>query len=111
MLAAVETSDEVQRLRALVGPSEASYEALRRDRDEAVRVARDAMAEAGRLHSNITGLHIQVSRARQDQEHMQIAAAMKPAQRAVYLTRHRWATSVTPRLARVASRLRRRIAR
>lgn len=111
MLAAVETSDEVQRLRALVGPSEKSYEELRRDRDESVRVAREAMAEVGELRGDIVDLRVQVSRARQDQEYGQVAAAMNPTQRVMYRARRRWATSITPRLTILARRVRRVVAR
>ena len=105
------TEDELERLRALVGPSETSYEELRRDRDEAVRVAREAMAEVGELRGDIVDLRVQVSRARQDQEYGQVSAAMNPAERAMYRARRRWATSVTPRAAIVVRRARRVLAR
>ncbi|WP_420450865.1 hypothetical protein [Ilumatobacter sp.] len=102
---------ELERLRALVGPSEPSYEALRRDRDESMRVARQALAEVGALRGDIVDLRVQVSRARQDQEYRQVAAAMNPVQRAAYRARRRWATSVRPRLAILVRRARRVLAR
>lgn len=111
MLAAVEVSDEVQRLRALVGPSEVSYEALRRDRDESMRVAREAMAEVGALRGDIIDLRVQVSRARQDQEYRDVSVAMSPADKVLYRTRRRWATSVTPRAAILVRRIKRATAR
>ena len=102
-----ERKDELQRLRALVGPSEKSYEELQRDRDGAVLAARDALAEVGALRGDAIELRVQLSRARQDQEHFQVAASMKPAERVVYLARRRWATSITPRAMNLARRVKR----
>ena len=99
-----EAADELERLRELVGPSEASYVALREDRDQAVQVAKHALAEAGDLRGHIVDLSVQLSRARQDQEYAQVSAAMGPVERAAYRARRRWATSATPRLAAVARR-------
>ncbi|MEP1125038.1 MAG: hypothetical protein ABJH68_14235 [Ilumatobacter sp.] len=94
-----EVAGELERLRELVGPSETSYASLREDRDEAVRVAKEAMADAGELRGHIVDLSVQLSRARQEQEYQEVSAAMTPAERVVYRARRRWATSATPRLA------------
>ena len=106
-----EVPDELERLRELVGPSETSYAALREDRDEAVRTARTAVAEAGELRGQIVDLSVQLSRARQDQEYQQVSAAMSPTERAAYRARRRWATSVTPRLLGAARRAKRALER
>lgn len=96
--------DELARLRELVGPSEASYAALLEDRDQAVQLAKDAVAESGELRGHIVDLSVQLSRARQDQEYQQVSAAMGPAERLVYRARRRWATSATPRLVAAVRR-------
>lgn len=62
---------EVERLRALVGPSEASYEDLRQDLLAARDVARGAEAAAGVLRGQLAELHVELARARQDQDHLQ----------------------------------------
>ena len=99
-----EAAEELERLRELVGPSESSFDALREDRDQAVRVAREAVAEAGELRGHIVDLSVQLSRARQDQEYQQVSAALTPAGRVVYRVRRRVATSITPRLVGAARR-------
>ncbi len=96
--------DELERLRALVGPSETSYSALREDRDQAVQLAKEAMAETGELRGQIVDLSVQLSRARQDQEYDQVSAAMNPVERVLYRARRRWATSVTPRASALVRR-------
>jgi hypothetical protein len=103
--------DEVQRLRTLVGPSEQSYEALRRDRDESMLVARDAQAELGKLRGENLDLRVQVLRARQDQEDSLVGASLSPIGRARYRARRRWITSVAPRAAMLDRRIRRALAR
>ncbi len=99
-----EAADELERLRELVGPSETSYAALHEDRDQAVQVAKEAVAEVGELRGHIVDLSVQLSRARQNQEYSQVSAAMGPVERVAYRARRRWATSVTPRLVGVARR-------
>lgn len=99
-----ESDEELERLRELVGPSETSYTSLRDDRDDAVRLAREATAEAGELRGHIVDLSVQLSRARQDQEYQQVSEALGPVGRVAYRVRRRWATSVTPRVASVARR-------
>ena len=62
---------EVERLRALVGPSEASYDDLRQDLLAARDAAKGAEAAAGVLRGQVAELHVELARARQDQEHFQ----------------------------------------
>lgn len=106
-----EASDELERLRELVGPSETSYAELREDRDHAVLAAKRASAEAGELRGHIVDLSVQLSRARQDQEYQQVSAAMSPPARLVYRVRRRIATSVTPRVAAVVRRTKRMLSK
>lgn len=62
---------EVERLRALVGPSEQSYLDLQQDLLAARDVARGAEASAGVLRGQVAELHVALARARQDQDHFQ----------------------------------------
>ncbi len=62
---------EVARLRALVGPGEQSYGDLRQDLLAARDAARGAEAEAGVLRGQLAQLHVELARARQDQDHLQ----------------------------------------
>jgi predicted nucleic acid-binding Zn-ribbon protein len=64
---------EVERLRALVGPTETAYEQLLADVAGAREAARTAEAEAGALRGTIAELHVQLARARQDQDRWQRA--------------------------------------
>ena len=57
---------EVSRLRALVGPSEKSYEDLTRDALTARDAARTAELETGRLRAQIVELEIEVRRWQRD---------------------------------------------
>ena len=66
-----EPSSETARLRALVGPSEESYEKLRVDVTEARQAAKNAEAEAGRLRGLMAEMSTQLARARQDQDRLQ----------------------------------------
>lgn len=100
-------AEELARLRDLVGPSETSYASLREDRDQAVLLAKDAVADNGELRGHIVDLSVQLSRARQDQEYQQVSEAMGPGERIVYRARRRWATSVTPRVVAAARRAKR----
>ncbi len=96
--------DEVEHLRELVGPSETSYQQLRRDRDEAQRVARDALAEVGELRGRITEMSVQLSRARQDQDLLQRRVEMSAAERLLDRASQRWTTSIAPRARRLFGR-------
>ncbi len=98
------SESELERLRALVGPSETDYEALRADRDEAQEVARRAEQEAGKLRGELAEMSVQLSRARQDQDVVQRQAAMTPTARAIDRVRRRWRTSITPRIRRLTGR-------
>lgn len=97
---------EIERLRAMVGPSEVAYEALRADRDAAQLVAKQATAEAGALRGTIEEMSVQLSRARQDQDLLLRRAAMTPARRAADRLVRRWTTSVVPRAERLWRRFR-----
>lgn len=99
-----DASSEIERLRELIGPSERSYAALLRDRDEAIEVARRAEVEAGRLRGDITEMSVQLSRARQDQEVLLVQSEMTTVRRLIDRVRRRWARSVTSRLRRLAGR-------
>jgi hypothetical protein len=97
--------NEIERLRSLVGPSEDSYEALRRDVAGAQQTAREALAETGQLRGQIVELGVQLSRARQDQDVLLRRADMSTLARLQDRVASRWAASVQPRLP---ARLKRR---
>ena len=99
-MSAVSDASEVERLRSLVGPSETSYAQLRADRDEAQRLARDAVMELGELRGHIQELNTQVARARQDQDLLQRRIEMTGWERALDRVQRRWTMSVVPRLKR-----------
>ena len=96
----VSEASELERLRALVGPSERSYAALEADRDAAEQVAREAETEAGRLRGHIVELSAQLSRARQDQDLLQRQIHMTGWERLVDRVQRRWRSSVVPRVKR-----------
>ncbi len=91
---------EIERLRALVGPSETDYVARRADRDEAARGAREALLEVGELRGRMIELGVQLSRARQDQDLLLRRIEMSSAERIVDRVSRRWSASVAPRLKR-----------
>jgi predicted nucleic acid-binding Zn-ribbon protein len=62
---------EVERLRELVGPSEQSYVDLQQDLLAARDAAKGAEATAGMLRGQLAELHVELARARQDQDHLQ----------------------------------------
>ncbi len=64
---------EVAALRALVGPSEESYEKLQLDVLSARDAAKGTESELGTLRGTITELNTQLARARQDQDAVQRA--------------------------------------
>jgi outer membrane murein-binding lipoprotein Lpp len=102
--AAGELSAEVERLRALVGPSEVDFGALQRDRDEARATARAAEMEAGQLRGRIAEISVQLARARQDQDLLLRRIEMTTVERLIDRTRHRLQISVVPRVKRLAGR-------
>lgn len=61
---------ELERLRALVGPLEESYEDLRVELAEARQAVRIAELDAGRLRGELTAMSVDLHRARQDQYHV-----------------------------------------
>lgn len=92
---------ELERLRALVGPSETAYAALRADRDEAQRVAREALAETGELRGRLVEMAAQLERARQDQDLLLRRERMTPLNRARDTARRHWAERIAPQLRRI----------
>ena len=64
------TIDELDRLRALVGPTESSYDDLRAENAAARDEARQTETELGHLRAEITGLRADLHRAQQDQYHI-----------------------------------------
>jgi hypothetical protein len=66
-----ELQTEIDRLRTLVGPDEQDYAALRQDLLAARDVAKGAEASTGALRGQVAQLHVELARARQDQDHFQ----------------------------------------
>lgn len=81
-----DASEELDRLRALVGPTESSYVELRDQLAAAQDAVRAAEAENGRLRGRITELELDLHRARQDQFHLQ-RLALSPVRRVVHAAR------------------------
>jgi hypothetical protein len=69
---------ELARLRALVGPHEFDYAALRGELAAAEQAVRDAETAAGELRAENTLLRIELRRARQDQYHFWKLVARPP---------------------------------
>lgn len=65
-------TDELTRLRALVGPSEVSYAELRDDLAAASERLRELEHELGELRGRQVEMDTQLARARQDQERYQV---------------------------------------
>jgi chromosome segregation ATPase len=63
---------ELERLRELVGPSEIAYAQLRDDLDAASAELRALEAEVGALRGRQVEMDVQLARARQDQEALQV---------------------------------------
>lgn len=97
-------SEELERLRALVGPSERDYSSLRGDVEQAEAAARAAQREAGELRGELAEMRVQLSRARQDQDLLMRQVEMTAAERWADRVHRRWASSVAPRLRRIARR-------
>lgn len=100
----VHDETELDRLRALVGPSETGYVELRTDRDEAQRVAREAVHEAGALRGQLTEVGVQLSRARQEQDLLMRRSEMSGPQRVLDRAGQLWSVSIAPRLRRFVRR-------
>jgi len=98
----VAAETELDRLRALVGPSEVSYEALQSDVIAAQDVARAAVAEAGELSGRMVELEVHLARARQDQDFLQRRIDMSAWEGVVYRVQRRWRISVVPRVKRLS---------
>lgn len=96
---------ELERLRALLGPSEAGYEQLRDDLDAAVTQARSAELAAGDLRGRMAEMSVQLARARQDQDTMQRRREMGPGAHLADLCREGWREAIRPALARSARRV------
>jgi len=89
-------SDELERLRRLVGPSERSYEDLRDDVAGAREAAREALAETGRLRGELAEMRVELARARQDQDTLQRRREMSVAEHLVDLVREAWREVLRP---------------
>lgn len=92
---------ELERLRALVGPSELGYETLRADVDAASAQAKAAELEAGKLRAHIEQLSTDLWRARQDQDLIVRRREMTLPQYLRYRVVRRWRMSAAPRLKRL----------
>lgn len=101
---------EIERLRTLVGPSEAGYLQLRDDLAAAEDAARSAELAAGELRGRLEEMSVQLARARQDQDTMARRREMGAGAHFADLGREYWREVIRPLLARVARRtgLRRR---
>lgn len=66
-----ELTAEVERLRALVGPSERSYTEMYEDLLAARDIAKGAEAATGQLRGEISWFAVALERAQQDQEQFQ----------------------------------------
>jgi len=102
----VNEESEADRLSALVGPSEVSYETLQRDVAEAERVAREAVTELGDLRGRIVELEGHLARARQDQDFLQRRIDMTAWEGVMYRAQRRWRISIVPRVDRLRRRRR-----
>jgi hypothetical protein len=105
-VASDEAAGELERLRALVGPSETTYRSLQADRDVAQQLAKHALAESGQLRGRLIEMSVELSRARQDQDVLLLRAEMAPIRQVLDRGQKRWATSVAPRLSHLADRFR-----
>jgi len=98
------SGDELDRLRALVGPSEVAYESLLNDRAAAEALAKQALSETGELRGRLEEMSVQLSRARQDQDVLLRRADMTPWRRVADRLQRRWTTSVAPRVSTLLRR-------
>ena len=105
-----ELSDELSRLRQLVGPSERSYRAAIDDADHAIAEAKRATLELGEARGALAEMRVELARARQDQDLFQRRREMGPAAHLADLVREAWRDVVRPRLAAATRPLRQRVA-
>lgn len=96
--------DELERLRELVGPSEAGYRQLAADLDAAVAQTRTAELEAGELRGRLAEMSVQLARARQDQDTMERRREMSAGAHLADLCGEYWREVIRPSLARLARR-------
>ncbi|MGB0113276.1 MAG: hypothetical protein WBP59_08670 [Ilumatobacteraceae bacterium] len=96
---------ELERLRSLVGPSEADYRDLRNDLLAAEVELRSSMRDVGRLRGELVEMSVSLARARQDQDTMQRRAEMGPLAYAGDQFSEYWHAVVRPRLGAVARRV------
>ncbi len=97
---------ELERLRAIVGPSEVDYATLREDVAAASSMAKDAELEAGRLRAHVEQLSTDLWRARQDQDLVVRRREMSLPAYLRYRVARRWRISAAPRLRRLWERVR-----
>jgi len=97
-------SDEVERLRRLVGPSERGFADLQADVTAAEKHARQADAAAGELRGRLAEMSVDLSRARQEQDIAMRRVDMSPSERWADRANRRWSASVRPRVQRLARR-------
>lgn len=99
---------ELRRLRALVGPSERSYEAAVADADHAISEAKRAALAAGEARGELAEMRVELARARQDQDLFQRRREMSAGAYLVDLLREAWREVIRPRLASATRPLRHR---
>ena len=104
-----ELSDELSRLRQLVGPSERSYLGAIDDVDRAVAEAKRATLALGEVRGELAEMRVELARARQDQDLFQRRREMGAAAYLADLVREAWREVVRPRLAAVIRPLRQRV--
>ncbi len=100
---------ELQRLRALVGPSERSYEDALADADQAIAEAKRATLSLGELRGELAEMRVELARARQDQDLFQRRREMNAAAYLVDLLREAWREVLRPRLAAATRPIRHRV--
>lgn len=96
---------ELERLRALVGPSEIAFRELRDDVFEASAQTKLAALESGRLRGELAEMTVQLARARQDQDARERRAEMGPISYLGDLAREYWHASLQPALGAALRRL------
>ncbi len=94
--------DELQRLRALVGPSEVDYRQLVDDLAASSSATRAAELAEGQLRGELAEMSVQLARARQDQDTLQRRREMGPAAYLGDVAREYWVEALRPALGRAA---------